>query len=68
MRKSGESIGIQVGASETAVSAARVAIMQIIECVVADAVKVEALLTLRTVCKVEHTTITNCTIYGGEKP
>ena len=63
MKKNRNGIGIQVGATTESIATARAAIMAILETgKVADETKQEALRTLATLCRVDHTTITGCTV------
>jgi len=55
---------IEIGASKEAVKEAKVAILDIIKSQNGDDVKREALITLRTICQVNGTSISHCTFTG----
>lgn len=61
-----ETVGIQVGPSPTAIKEARQAIIEIIRTTNAEAVKIEALKALHTICGVNNTTISGCHIQQGQ--
>ena len=56
---------IQVGVSKDTVAELRAAIMDILSCDAGDAVRIEALTTLRDGCAVTNTSISNCQIETG---
>jgi hypothetical protein len=53
---------IQVGASVDAIKEARAIIMEILRMDKSDDLLREALITFRTICNVNNTTISNCTL------
>jgi hypothetical protein len=55
---------ICIGANKEAVKEARAAIVEILRVNVSDTVKCEALETLRTICGVTNTAISNCNFEG----
>jgi hypothetical protein len=57
---------IHIGASKEAIKEARIAILAILDAKADTAAIIEALITLRTLCAVNGTTVSNCT-FGGKK-
>jgi hypothetical protein len=62
MPKKSENIGINIGAAKGSVQEARFAINDILQAQVDQSTKVEALKTLRELCAVSNTVVSNCSI------
>lgn len=63
--ENGGSVGIQVGVSPLTVDTAGETLMRILDSPNAEAVKIEAIKALSLICRVDNTSIVNCSITQG---